>query len=184
MVLPVRPGHSACLRCLYPEPPEPGSLPTCQTMGVLNTAPALVAALQVTAALQFLLEGRSDGQDRLHVFDLWTWQIRQVPLSRAPDCPTCGKHRFEFLEGRFHTRAEPLCGRDSVQVFPAKPLSLDMDALAHRLQATMPVKRLGALAQVEVEGHDVVIFEDGRMLVRGTRDTKLARALHARLVGS
>ncbi len=183
MVLPILPGESACLRCLFPDPPVPGSLPTCQTSGVINTGPALAAALQVTAAIQFLIQGRCPGQDYLHILDLWSWRSRNVPVARSESCPTCGKRHFDFLDGQKASRAEVLCGRDSVQVFPPTPVDLDLGAIARRLSETTHAQWQGSLLRLDMDGHRILLFPDGRMLVRQTTDTKLARVLYARLVG-
>ncbi len=97
VVLPVRPGVGPCLRCVFPDPPAPGTLATCDRVGVLNTAPALVATLQATAALRWLL-GAACERSELVAIDLWEGSFRTVPVDRSPDCPCCVGRRFDFLE--------------------------------------------------------------------------------------
>ena len=115
IVMPVLPGRTACLACLYPEPPS-GAQPTCETAGVLNTITATVAALQVAAATQ-ILSGHVDRVPRrITTIDVWTGEIRQRRQPEPqPDCRACAERRFPYLDGG---RRAPisLCGRNAVQI--------------------------------------------------------------------
>jgi adenylyltransferase/sulfurtransferase len=96
MTMAVLPGDGPCLRCLFPEPPPPGSLPTCETQGVLGTAPALIAALQATEAIKLLAGG--DATRQLLTINLWSQTVQQIKVLRDEACPTCAEHRFDFLD--------------------------------------------------------------------------------------
>jgi len=75
--MPVIPGHTACLRCVYPDPPA-GPQPTCETAGVLNAIVSAVASLQVADALK-ILSGHADlVQPRITTIDVWEGGIRQI----------------------------------------------------------------------------------------------------------
>jgi len=95
MCLVVLPGRGPCLRCLFPDPPAGPGLPTPATEGILNTVPALIAAVQVTEAIK-LLCGEPPATDLLLV-DAWQRTFRSVPVERDPACPCCGRDRFDFL---------------------------------------------------------------------------------------
>jgi len=97
MTMTVLPTAGPCLRCLFPEPPAPGALPTTATDGVLNTAPALIASLQATEAYKVLLDPGAVAVDLLHI-DLWNRTTRQLEVQRDPGCTTCGSRQFEFLD--------------------------------------------------------------------------------------
>jgi adenylyltransferase/sulfurtransferase len=97
LMMPIRPGVGPCLRCALPEKPAPGSLPTGATGGILNAAPAVIAALQVVEALKILLGDAGVLAEMLHV-DLWRSRFHTLAVRRHPNCPTCGQRRFEFLE--------------------------------------------------------------------------------------
>ncbi len=88
LMLPVLPGRGPCLRCLFPEAPPPGAVPTCESMGVINTAPVLVAALQATMAVRMLVG--SPPEPRLTIVDLWAPEMRQIEIEREPSCVCCG----------------------------------------------------------------------------------------------
>ncbi len=188
-VFTVLPGHGPCLRCLFPEPPAPGSSPTCDTVGVLGPCTAVAAAHQATDALKVLL-GRMDLiPRRLTAFDVWTGERRLVDASTArdPACPCCGRGLFEHLESG--PPATVLCGRNTVQV--AGPGRVpDLAALAARLAPSLPCARGVSTVRFRVPGTgqtgeiEVTVFADGRALVGGTSDPVAARAVYDRYVGA
>lgn len=85
----VLPRRSACLRCLFPEPPEAGSLPTCQEAGILGAVGGLIGTMQAGEALKYLLGGGDLLTDRLLTWDGRVWRGRTVSVSRNPRCPAC-----------------------------------------------------------------------------------------------
>lgn len=183
MAMAVFPEKGPCLRCLYPEPPGAGDLPTCETMGVLNAAVAWVAALQVAQALKALVQGVPD-RFHLHAMDVWSGKASAIRAERNPDCPCCGRRRFEFLESRRTSATATLCGRNAVQITPAIPIALDLGKLAERLCGLGEVERRGYFLEFWRAPCRLVVFPDGRVLVEGTMDKAEARTLVARYVGS
>ncbi len=180
-----------CLRCLFPEPPPPGSQPTCDTVGVLGPVVAMVGAYQAGEALKLLL-GRADLVMRsLLDFDPWNGERRRLPLAgaRDPACPCCVQGRFEFLSGERASGTAALCGRDAVQVSPRAGQRIDLAALAGRLAATGdfrlgPFTLAGTLNESSgAPGVRLTVFRDGRALVQGTTDAARARTLYDRLIG-
>lgn len=86
----VLPGHSACLRCLFPSPPPDGEVPTCQETGVIGALAGTIGIVQATEALKSLLGAGTLLTDRLLTYDALTMRWRTVVLSRDPACPLCG----------------------------------------------------------------------------------------------
>lgn len=182
--MPVRPGTSACFRCLYPDPPAGGTVETCDTAGVLAAAVAAVAAEQWIATARLLL-GKERGLFRLSAFDLWTGDHHAAEVPRRSSCPCCGARRFEFLDAEVTSRTAALCGRDAVQVSPGTAQALDLAALAARLEGAGEIRTRNAhVLRVVLEGHELTIFPDGRAIVKGTDETGVARTLYARYVGA
>jgi len=184
-VLAVVPGASACLRCLVPEPPAPGTLPTCETAGVLGPAVLVVGAVQAMEAIRLLVGGPAAG-NRLLVCDLWDQAWRTVDLAplAAAGCPTCRGGDYPWLEGRIGSRPAVLCGRDAVQV-PAVGGRVDLAVVAERLAAVAPVTANPWIVRAQVEpGIELAVFADGRALVSGTREEVRARAIVARYLGA
>jgi len=89
-VLTVLPRRSACLRCVFPEPPEAGTVPRCQDAGVLGSAAGILGSLMAHEALKLMLEVGEPVADRLLVFNGTTSRFREVAVRRDPTCPACG----------------------------------------------------------------------------------------------
>lgn len=86
-----------CFRCLFPEPPEPGSLPTTATHGIHPALPSVVASIQVALATRLVLEGIDE--PNLTAMDLWSDDWRVIRLTKQAGCPACVLGRREFLQG-------------------------------------------------------------------------------------
>ena len=81
-----------CYRCLYPEPPPPGLVPSCAEGGVLGVLPGIVGALQAAEAIKLVLGIGDPLIGRLLRFDALKMQFREYKLRKDPDCPVCGEH--------------------------------------------------------------------------------------------
>ena len=186
-VMAVRPGTTACLRCLIPDPPAPGVMPTCDTAGIIGPTAVVVGAIEAAEAIK-LIVGVTEGLgSRLLACDLWEGVWRSIDLSSLTEqgCATCRGGDFPWLEGRMGTQAAAICGRDAVQVAAARPGAVDLAALAARLAAFGAVTANPWLVRAEVEpGIQVSVFADGRAIVAGTRDESKARAIVARYIGA
>jgi len=185
-VLTIVPGRTACLRCLVPDPPAPGALPTCDTAGILGPAALVVGAVEALEAIKLLVGVRDTIASRMLVCDLWANVWRTIDLAALAEqgCPTCRSGDCPWLEGRLGGRPTALCGRDAVQVMPARE-GVDLGALSSRLAAAAAVSGNPWIVRAAVEpGIELAVFADGRTIVSGTRDEARARAIVARYVGS
>jgi len=185
-VLTILPGRTACLRCLVPDPPAPGSLPTCDTAGIVGPAALVVGAVEAVEAMKLLVGARDTVASRMLVCDLWENAWRTIDLSAlaATGCPTCRAGDFPWLEGRLGGRPTALCGREAVQVTPAAA-GIDLAALAERLAVAGGVTANEWIVRVRVEpGIELAVFADGRTIVSGTRDEARARGIVAKYVGA
>ena len=81
-----------CYRCLYPEPPPPGLVPSCAEGGVLGVLPGIVGTIQATEALKLILGSGTTLAGRLLLLDAWTMEFRTLKTRRDPECPVCGDH--------------------------------------------------------------------------------------------
>jgi len=79
-----------CYRCLYPEPPPPGLVPSCAEGGVLGVLPGIIGTIQATETIKLIVGGGESLVNRLLLFDAWTMRFREVKVSKNPDCPMCG----------------------------------------------------------------------------------------------
>jgi adenylyltransferase/sulfurtransferase len=82
-----------CYRCLYPEPPPPGLVPSCAEGGVLGILPGLVGVMQATEAIKLILGKGEPLIGRLLLVDAMGMRFRELKLRKNPNCPVCGTHR-------------------------------------------------------------------------------------------
>jgi len=81
-----------CYRCLYPEPPPPGQVPSCAEGGVLGVLPGLIGLIQATEILKLALGKGTTLLNRLLLFDALEMKFHELKLRRDPECPICGEH--------------------------------------------------------------------------------------------
>jgi sulfur-carrier protein adenylyltransferase/sulfurtransferase len=86
-----------CYRCLYPEPPPPGLVPSCAEGGVLGILPGLLGVIQATEVIKLILNGNGEAKGesligRLLLVDALGMRFRELKLRKNPDCPVCGTH--------------------------------------------------------------------------------------------
>jgi adenylyltransferase/sulfurtransferase len=84
------PGQGPCYRCLYPEPPPPGEVPSCAEGGVLGILPGLIGCIQATEAVKLILGKGSPLIGRLLLYDALQMKFREFKVRRNPECPMCG----------------------------------------------------------------------------------------------
>jgi adenylyltransferase/sulfurtransferase len=187
LVLGIRPGKGACLRCLFPDPPAPGTLPTCDSAGVILPAVGAVASMAAGMALRWLAAAPAAPEEEpatLLELDAWNGAVRSIRTPRDPDCPACGRGEFPFLERADSTDPVLLCGRNAVQL-PPSTRAPDLRALALNLPGgAASLVQTSAMVRFDLEDLRLTIFRDGRALIEGTQDPKRARALYDRVLSS
>jgi adenylyltransferase/sulfurtransferase len=153
---------------------------------VLNGIVGVMSGIASTETLKILL--KSDKISREMVWlDLWENTSERIELPRMPDCPTCGQHHYEFLETLSGSKSTSLCGRNAVQVRPARQATekqrIDFPGLAARLQALGSVQYNEFLLRCVIEGYELTVFPDARTIIKGTADEQIARTVYARYIG-
>lgn len=184
LALAIRPRVTPCLRCLLDEMPAPGSGPTCDTVGVIGPIVHVIAGVQGGEALK-LLAGREESLlAGLVTIDLWQGTFETMDLrGRAPWCPACVERRYDYL-GAGASSSAALCGRDAVQVRPEAGAEVDLGALAARLAPSGEVRANEYLLRFRAPEAELVVFRDGRAIVKGVSEPARARSLYAKYVGS
>ena len=84
--------HGPCYRCLHPEPPPPGLIPSCAEGGVLGVLPGIIGTIQATEAVKLILRIGEPLVGRFLLYDALRMQFRVIRLPKDPDCPVCGTH--------------------------------------------------------------------------------------------
>jgi adenylyltransferase/sulfurtransferase len=184
VTMTVRPHETACLRCVFEEPPPAASAPTCDTSGVIMPIINVVSAVQVTETLKLLTGLIEDLHGSLMQFDVWRNEWRRIGTG-APrrDCPTCGLARYETLSQPAEGAAV-LCGRDAIQISPAQPTRINFSSLAERLRRLGEVKFNEYLLRFKTGNFELTVFQDARSIIRGTDEIATARSLYAKYIGT
>lgn len=91
-VFTIIPDRSACLRCVFKNPPPPGLVASCQEAGVIGVLAGIIGTIQATEALKLILGIGRPLTDRLMDFDARRTQFREIKIKRNPNCPLCGEH--------------------------------------------------------------------------------------------
>ncbi|MBI3681204.1 MAG: molybdopterin-synthase adenylyltransferase MoeB [Acidobacteria bacterium] len=149
-----------CYRCLYPEPPPPGLVPSCAEGGVLGILPGVVGVIQATEAVKLILGKGETLAGRLLLYDALNMRFREMKLRKSPDCPICGPKRTIHQLIDYHQ----FCG------VPRHP------------EAPAPGLKEGEIDAVEVKalfdkGHRFVLID-----VREPHEYQICRIPQARLI--
>jgi adenylyltransferase/sulfurtransferase len=102
-----------CYRCVFPEPPPAGAVPSCAEAGVLGVLPGVIGAIQATEAVKLLLGAPETLLGRLLLYDAWVMRFREVLLRKDPACAWCGEHSTAHALVDY----EELCGAPAADPF-------------------------------------------------------------------
>lgn len=185
LIMPILPGKTPCLRCLFEDAPPAGSTETCDTAGVVGPVTSVIGALSAMEALK-LAAGRTDAVSRgLLQVDLWFNEFRGISAdSPREGCPCCQQRLFPHLESKAGGSSVELCGRNAVQVSPTPGVEFDFTSVRERLAKSGALLDNGYLLRFQAAGLEVTLFQDGRAILKGTDDPAQARAVYSRYVGN
>ena len=188
MTMSIIPGKTPCFRCLSASAPAGGMVGTCDTAGIIGPAPSVIGAMQVAQAMKILI-----GEDITHepvtpqyltIIDVWRGTFQRLKTGYRRDCPAC-QGRYEHLEGKSGLQVTSLCGQNVVQVLNTRNVQFSLPDLAARLDPVAKVTVSDFMLRFTVDDDkEMIVFPDGRALVRNTTDESLARALYAKYIGT
>jgi len=185
MSFSIVPGKTPCLNCLLRTIPLQGM--TCDTGGIISPAVQMVIAHQTAEALKMLIEDWEAVRTTFVSFDLWRNQYTSLKMSKAkyPGCLSCGEERsYPYLDQENMTKTTVLCGRDTVQIRPSSYGAVSLETLARQLSSLgYQVKGNPYLISIEMGAERMVIFQDGRALIHGTKDLTHAKSIYQRILG-
>ncbi|WHY77512.1 thiazole biosynthesis adenylyltransferase ThiF [Neobacillus sp. WH10] len=185
MSFSIIPGKTPCLNCLLRTIPLQGM--TCDTGGIISPAVQMVIAHQTAEALKMLVEDWDAVRTSFVSFDLWRNQYTSLKMSKAKfaGCLSCGEERtYPYLDYENMTKTTVLCGRDTVQIRPSSAGKISLEQLTAQLSSLgYIVKGNPYLLSVEIGDERMVIFQDGRALIHGTKDLTHAKSLYQRILG-
>jgi len=180
MTMNIIPGQTPCFRCVFPSVPPPGVIPTCDRAGVISPAPSIIGSFQTVEAMKILTGAEEINRDVIYL-DVWQGAFERFRPRFRPDCPAC-KGSYEFLQRQFGVRTTTLCGQYSVQVLDPRMEKISLPELAKHLKASGEVSYKENMINFKVNGHKMVIFPDGRLILRNSFDEPLARELYVKYI--
>ncbi|TCP19318.1 adenylyltransferase/sulfurtransferase [Scopulibacillus darangshiensis] len=175
------PNKTPCLHCLLKQLPMGGA--TCDTVGVISPTVQMVASYQVTEAMKILVEDFESLRETYLSFDLWNNQYYNVNMEkmRGEGCPSCGiQPSYPYLSYENQTKTEVLCGRDTVQIRPAKSIPYDFEQLEQQLKRHGKINKNPYLLSCQLQDYRLVVFKDGRSFVHGTNSIQEAKKVYYR----
>lgn len=181
MTMNIIPNKSQCFRCILPDLPDPGSLPTCDTVGVLSSIPNIIGSIQSTEAIKILLN-KKISRDLL-VYNVWNHDFQKIRIKKKKNCICCSKHDFEFLNAKKKEEMISLCGQGAIQITPAKSMNVSFEDLAKKLQKSGEIEIREIVMRFKIPDYEFNIFSSGRTIIMGTNDKKVAKSLYAKYIG-
>ncbi len=180
MTMTFIPGKTPCFRCVFPNMPPQNALPTCETAGVLNSIPAIIGALEASEAIKLLVGSDSVNTSLLSI-DIWNMSFNQLKVQSRADCPACNG-RYDFLNRKLGLVVQTLCGQSrAIQLFDHNLCDFNL----HLLAARLPVRKLFQneyMVRFDIMDYEMLIFHDGRAIVRNTLDENIAVELYQKYV--
>lgn len=140
--------HGPCYRCMFPEPPPPGLVPSCAEGGVLGILPGTIGTMQATEAIKLILGIGDPMIGRMLLYDALEMSFNTIKVQKSPDCPVCGKHPDEVVLIDY----EQFCGMPAHDRSTYSSLAADHPNGVHEIDVH-ELKR-----QIE-SGADVVILD-------------------------
>jgi adenylyltransferase/sulfurtransferase len=181
MTMNIIPDKTPCFRCLIPNLPSSGDVPTCDTVGVLNSIPTIIASIQSTEAIKILLN--KDVNQHLLMYDVWSHSFQNIEIKKNLQCECCNNHNYEFLNAKHKETMISLCGKGAIQVTPVKNMKISFEELEKKLTKIGEVENRGVILRLKIPNFQLNVFRNGRAIIVGTNDKKIAKSLYAKYIG-
>jgi len=118
------------------------------------------------------------------MIEVWKGVFDNVRLGSCDDCPTC-HGKYDFLENKFLIKTTSFCGQSrAVQVVNTEVTEIDLDKLAERLRGVDDVSHNEFMLRFNVDDEEIIVFPDGRAIIKNTIDESFARELYIKYVGN
>ena len=173
---------AACLACYMPDN-KTNTPDTCSTVGVINPATSIVASLQTTETIKILL-GSPDIRKELLMMDFWESTFTKIEIFKGEDCPVCVRKQYNRLNSLVGTYTTSICGTNSIQVTPTtQQKSVDFATLAENLQKIGTAKYNAYTLTFSDSKYEIVLFQDGRAMIKNAIDENNAKTIYNEYIG-
>jgi molybdopterin-synthase adenylyltransferase len=173
------PPDTGCLECLMPNLSD-NDLLTCATRGVIGATPGIIGALQAMETIKLLAGAGKTLKGKLLVCDFSDMDFTTIDISKNTRCPVCHGD-FGSIVGS--ERLVWLCGRDTANINPEKPLHLILDEVYSQISKLFEMRLKSRLALMFLyKGYEVSLFNGGRMLIKGIKDEAIALKIYREIM--
>ena len=173
------PPETGCLECLMPNLSD-NDLLTCSTRGVIGATPGVIGALQAMETIKLLAEVGQTLKGKLLVCDFSDMDFTTIDISESTRCPVCHGDLSGVAGGE---RLVWLCGRDTANINPEKPLQLNIDEVFPAINKLFNVRLKSRLALMfNYKEYEVSLFNGGRMLIKGVTDEKRGLTIYREIL--
>ena len=165
------PPETGCLECLMPNLSD-ADLMTCASRGVLGAAPGIIGSLQAMEVIKLLAGVGSTLKGKLLVCDFSDMDFTTIDISKNANCQVCHGNVSALAD---RERVVWLCGKDTANINPEKPLKLNLNQVYPHVSRRFNVRLKSQLALMfDYKGYEVSLFNGGRMLIKGVTEEKTA----------
>jgi len=156
---------------------------TCSTFGVVNPASSIVASLQTVEAIKILLNS-PDIRKELLMMDFWESTFTKIEIFKGEDCPVCVQKKYTRLNSVVGAYTTSICGTNSIQVTPTtQQKNVDFATLAENLEKIGTVKYNPYTLNFSDSKYEIVLFQDGRAMVKNAIDENNAKTIYNEYIG-
>jgi molybdopterin-synthase adenylyltransferase len=174
------PPETGCLECLMPNLSD-NDLLTCATRGVIGATPGTIGALQAMEVIKLLARIGSSLKGKLLVCDFSDMDFTSIEISKSTQCPVCHGDLSSAAGGE---RLVWLCGRDTANINPEKPLQLSLEEVYPVVNKQFKVRLKSRLALMfDYKGYEVSLFNGGRMLIKNVANEEEALRAYREIIG-
>jgi adenylyltransferase/sulfurtransferase len=170
--------ETPCLECVLPGMND-SNLPTCDTRGVIGATTGIIGALQALETIKVLAGISSKIESRLMIFDFAQSEFRTIDISIRKDCPVCQTRQ---KPASIEKRLAWLCGSNTANINPERPTLLDLNKVGRIIANNYTILLATPMVIVfDYEGHEVSIFNRGRMLIKNVKTENDALRLYTEI---
>ena len=181
MTMTIIPGRTPCFRCVFPDMPPGGIMPTCETDGVLGMAASAISSFEATEAIKILVGNDQLNKDLISL-DIWDTSFQRLPIARKESCPACNGS-YDFLKKKKTLIKSSLCGQSrAVQIVDTAAGKIVFEQLAGHLSDVQNLTYNEYMLSFDADNCRITVFPDGRAIIRNTLDEELAEKLYFRYV--
>jgi adenylyltransferase/sulfurtransferase len=172
LVIPFPAGAAACYRCVVDHIPTGRSAPSCEEVGILGPVAGATGCIEAVEAVKMLVDPGLTRQKIIY-FDSLSYVWETIDIRAKQNCPVCQTETYEYLEGGGSWRAGDRCTGDSVRFDLGGPV--DLASVKSSSPPSVRVEDLDGVLRLNLDSLTVLLFGDGRAIVKGTSDIKQAR---------